>query len=150
MALLQKMGWKLGTGLGKNNEGSLEPLKLDIKTDRKGLTSQEEHSKKGRGHHGGKGHGGGAGGGGGGIVTHDLSSKHPVSALMELCNKRRWGPPDFQLVHESGPDHKKHFLFKVIINGNSYQPSVASNNKKMAKASTAAACLQELGLIPRT
>lgn len=36
MFLLQKMGWKQGEGLGKNNEGSKEPLMLDIKIDRKG------------------------------------------------------------------------------------------------------------------
>ena len=30
------MGWKHGEGLGKNNEGSKEPLLLDIKVDRKG------------------------------------------------------------------------------------------------------------------
>ena len=36
MALLQKMGWRPGEGLGKNKEGTLEPLKLEIKTDKKG------------------------------------------------------------------------------------------------------------------
>lgn len=36
MFLLQKMGWKQGEGLGKNNEGNKEPLLLDIKIDRKG------------------------------------------------------------------------------------------------------------------
>lgn len=36
MALLQKMGWKQGEGLGKNNEGSVEPLALDFKMDRRG------------------------------------------------------------------------------------------------------------------
>ena len=36
MFLLQKMGWKHGEGLGKNNEGSKEPLMLDVKVDRKG------------------------------------------------------------------------------------------------------------------
>ena len=36
MALLQKMGWQQGTGLGKHNEGKLEPLALDFKMDRKG------------------------------------------------------------------------------------------------------------------
>ena len=34
--LMAKMGWKQGEGLGKNNEGVLEPLALDVKTDRKG------------------------------------------------------------------------------------------------------------------
>lgn len=36
MALLQKMGWRPGEGLGKNKEGTLEPLKLEIKMDKKG------------------------------------------------------------------------------------------------------------------
>ena len=36
MLLLQKMGWNHGQGLGKNNEGSVEPLQLDDKVDRKG------------------------------------------------------------------------------------------------------------------
>ena len=36
MFLLQKMGWKPGDGLGKDNEGKKEPLMLDIKMDRKG------------------------------------------------------------------------------------------------------------------
>ncbi|CAG2240326.1 SON [Mytilus edulis] len=111
MALLQKMGWQQGTGLGKNNEGGLEPLALDFKMDRKG--------------------------------------KNPVSALVELCKKRRLGSPDFQMVHEGGNDHKMNFLFKVIVNGTEYQPSVASQNKKFAKAAAATAVLQEMGLVPR-
>ncbi|XP_035209233.1 protein SON-like, partial [Stegodyphus dumicola] len=35
MSLLKKMGWNPGEGLGKNKEGSLEPLVLSIKTDKK-------------------------------------------------------------------------------------------------------------------
>ena len=35
--MLQKMGWKPGEGLGKNKEGAIEPLLLDIKVDKKGL-----------------------------------------------------------------------------------------------------------------
>ena len=30
------MGWNHGQGLGKNNEGNVEPLQLDVKVDRKG------------------------------------------------------------------------------------------------------------------
>ena len=37
MALLQKMGWQPGEGLGKNKEGTLEPLKLEVKMDKKGI-----------------------------------------------------------------------------------------------------------------
>ncbi|KAF6212382.1 hypothetical protein GE061_012904 [Apolygus lucorum] len=36
MSLLQKMGWKPGEGLGKNHEGTLEPLRLPVKMDKKG------------------------------------------------------------------------------------------------------------------
>jgi len=34
--LLQKMGWKEGEGLGKDNSGPTNPLILDMKKDRKG------------------------------------------------------------------------------------------------------------------
>jgi len=131
--LLQRMGWNEGEGLGQNKQGNLEPLMLDVKVDRKGLTSSGEKPQK-TSHV---------------PVVKDLSGKHPVSALVELCNRRRWGAPDFQVVHESGPDHKKNFLFKVCINGMEYQPSIASNNKKHAKAQAATVCLQELGLVPK-
>lgn len=53
---------------------------------------------------------------------------------MELCAKRKWGAPDFDLVFEHGPAHKKQFVYKVVVNGVEYQPCVAVNNKKMAKA----------------
>lgn len=139
MFLLQKMGWKQGEGLGKNKEGKVEPLLLDVKVDRKGLVTQGEGKKGGGGTSAPKA-----------PVIKDLSGKHPVSALVELCNKRKWGPPQFEIIHESGPDHKKNFLFKVKVNGTEYQPSIASNNKKLAKAQSATVCLQELGLVPRT
>lgn len=42
-----------------------------------------------------------------------------------------------------------HFFFQVIVNGTEYQPSVASQNKKFAKAAAATAVLQEMGLVPR-
>uniref|UniRef100_A0A0B7AJ79 G-patch domain-containing protein n=1 Tax=Arion vulgaris TaxID=1028688 RepID=A0A0B7AJ79_9EUPU len=136
MFLLQKMGWKQGEGLGKNNEGSREPLMLDIKVDRRGLTTAAEFPRH-------KAHAVGV------PRAKDLSNKHPVSALMELCNRRRWGLPLFTVVSESGPDHKKSFLFKVMVNNVEYQPTMASSNKKTAKAQCAAICLQEMGLLPR-
>jgi len=136
--LLEKMGWKDGMALGKSNEGALEPLVLEIKTDRKGLSSQEEGPKRPMP-----------------IVTpgmapvaKDLSGKHPVSALMELAVRRKWGPPQWELV-ETGIGHNKNFMFKVHVGGTWYQPTVASNNKKHAKAMSATVCLQAMGLLPR-
>jgi len=35
--LMEKMGWKAGSGLGKNNEGIKVPIPVEIKTDRKGI-----------------------------------------------------------------------------------------------------------------
>lgn len=34
--LMQKMGWREGEGLGKNKNGTVEPIVVDFKTDRKG------------------------------------------------------------------------------------------------------------------
>lgn len=42
MHLLQKMGWRPGEGLGKSKNGSLQPLLLEVKMDRKGLVTSEE------------------------------------------------------------------------------------------------------------
>ncbi|XP_069744913.1 protein SON-like isoform X2 [Narcine bancroftii] len=132
--LMQKMGWKEGEGLGKNKNGTVEPIIVDFKTDRKGLVAEGEKTQKKFGNF---------------PTLKDLSGKHPVSALMEICNKRKWPPPDFLMVRDSGPDHCKHFLFKVMINGTEYKPSLASPNKKHAKASAATIALRALGLVPK-
>ena len=42
MHLLQRMGWKPGEGLGKYKEGDVEPLSLDVKMDKKGLTGDAD------------------------------------------------------------------------------------------------------------
>lgn len=46
MALLQKMGWRPGEGLGKNKEGTLEPLQLEVKLDKRGLISEQDIGQK--------------------------------------------------------------------------------------------------------
>jgi len=81
-------------------------------------------------------------------VPTDLSGKHPVSALMELCSKRRWGEPLFNTVSDTGDSHRRKFIMKVMVGGKWYEPSVASDNKKMAKSNAAKHCLQEMGLVP--
>ncbi|XP_064488769.1 serine/arginine repetitive matrix protein 2-like [Ornithodoros turicata] len=131
MHLLRKMGWNPGEGLGKNKEGALEPLLPNIKTDKKGLVSEEEVKRQ--------------------VVpaVQELGGKHPVSALTEYCIKHRLGPPEFTLANESGPDHKKTFIFKVKVNGQEYQPVERSINKKHAKAQAALVCLQHLGIVAK-
>lgn len=138
--MLKKMGWNDGEGLGKNKSGDVNPLTLDIKFDKKGLMAAEEGPNPKRA-------------GSGGVVTmtacKDLSGKHPISALTELCSKRRWGPPIFTQAFECGPPHKKQYVFKVNVNGQDYQPTVAVDNKKKAKSNAAMACLQQMGLVPK-
>ncbi|XP_071540632.1 uncharacterized protein [Panulirus ornatus] len=145
LKMLQKMGWSPGEGLGKNKEGTIEPLMLDVKMDKKGFHAQEEVTPKKQPI----------------PLAKDLADplqqntfitsvgKHPVSLLVELCSKNKWSPPDFEMVFDCGPDHKKNFLMKVMVNGQEFKPSVAASTKKMAKANAAAAYLQSLGLYPR-
>nr|XP_034970514.1 protein SON isoform X1 [Zootoca vivipara] len=132
--LMRKMGWREGEGLGKNKEGNKEPILVDFKTDRKGLVAVGEKTQKRHGPF---------------SAVKDLSGKHPVSALLEVCNKRRWMPPIFALVNDNRPEHNKHFLFKVLVNGIEYKPNSVSPNKKHAKAMAATVALQALGLVPK-
>ena len=48
-----------------------------------------------------------------GGVVKDLSGKHPVSALMEVCSKRRWGQPEFTLLTDPGAGNNRSYLYKV-------------------------------------
>ena len=140
--LLQKMGWKEGEGLGKTKEGDTEPIQFkEIKTDRKGLVSQEEDNFNFEVQKQEKTkskfseikstsfwnwHGTGMKGPENlkdrmknckkelkEKVPLDLSGKHPVSAIMELCSKKRWNEPKF--ISEMGPAG---FKFKVGILSN--------------------------------
>jgi len=138
--LLEKMGWSEGMGLGKNAQGNAEPLVLDFKINREGLSSTNE-SSDGPSFMGRKGFAGG--------IVKDLSGKHPVSALMEVCSKRRWGQPEFTLLTDPGAGNNRSYLYKVRVYDTEYQPACPSLNKKTAKAASATVALQALGLVPR-
>uniref|UniRef100_H3C5M8 G patch domain-containing protein 11 n=1 Tax=Tetraodon nigroviridis TaxID=99883 RepID=H3C5M8_TETNG len=45
-ALLQKMGYKAGQGLGKEGSGRVDPIPLNIKTDRGGIGMEEMKKRK--------------------------------------------------------------------------------------------------------
>ena len=55
MRMLQNMGWKQGTPLGRNNEGYVAPITFDVKVGRGGLTSCEEKPAAGARGFGGSG-----------------------------------------------------------------------------------------------
>lgn len=49
------------------------------------------------------------------ILDLFIAEKHPVTLLKEYCRKRKFEAPVYELCFESGPDHKKNFMFKVIV-----------------------------------
>ncbi|VDM68519.1 unnamed protein product [Strongylus vulgaris] len=131
MRLMQKMGWRPGEGLGPDGMGSVEPLVLDVKNDRKGLVAQDDIGAKG------------------GVKSGDvIATKHPVSMVMELCAKRKWPAPTF-ISHESGPSNLREFKCTAIVNGVEYKSDVISRSKKDAKSVACQIVLQSLGLVPR-
>lgn len=128
----------------------MQPLLLDVKLDKKGLVAQEDHGNYVRRPVGG--------GGGGGVVKkrntpstaplEGIGEKHPVCLLNELTSKRKWTPPLYSVVTEHGPSHSRMFLFSVQVNGQTFTPEKASNNKKEAKLLAAKQCLQQIGILP--
>lgn len=40
-------------------------------------------------------------------------------------------------------------FYQVVVNGEAYQPSIASDNKKKAKSDAATAALQQMGLLEK-
>ena len=97
----------------------------------------------------------------------DLSKKHPISALIELSTKRKWGNPIYDKVFECGQPHNRQYIFKVgrssewclgmlledvlfqvNVNGRDFETTVAAESKKKAKANAATAALRSLGLLP--
>ncbi|XP_017074146.2 protein Son [Drosophila eugracilis] len=164
MTLLQKMGWKPGEGLGRCKTGSLQPLLLDVKLDKRGLVSREDlkplpsrqsaaqrRNKIATGPVGGGGLAGSGvvpGPGPGTAIPLITQDKHPVCVLNELTSKNKWTPPQYKLRQDTGPAHNRSFLFSVEINGQTYTPDRGCNNKKEAKLNAATLCLRSLGILP--
>ncbi|KAF7635240.1 hypothetical protein Mgra_00005355 [Meloidogyne graminicola] len=126
MRLMQRMGWKPGQGLGKNAAGPTEPLYLDVKSDKKGFFSEylERIPKR--------------------ESVLDPTGKNPISVLMEVCSRNRWMNPEF-ICDELGPHNNRRYLWKAILNGVEYSPSLPSSNKKAGKAQVCMVVLEALG-----
>eukprot|EP00118_Oscarella_pearsei_P011763 m.81648 g.81648 ORF g.81648 m.81648 type:complete len:627 (+) comp36241_c0_seq2:202-2082(+) len=131
LKILHKMGWKDGQALGKTGTGNINPLEMPVKFDRKGLSSEDEVSRKKRP-----------------LATSQLhmEGRHPVSVLMEIATQLQWVPPCFELVKCDGPPHARQFLFKVTVNGSQFEAKAPACTKKEAKAKAALAALQGLGI----
>ena len=66
-----------------------------------------------------------------------MTDRNPVVGLMKIATKLIWESPKYVQVLECGPTHKKMYIFKVVANGNEYQPTIASVTKKEARANAA-------------
>jgi len=67
------------------------------------------------------------------------------SALQHHVQQESDTPPQYLLLGERGPDHEKHFLVAVEIDGRRF-PSVWGKNKKEAEQQAARAAMVELGI----
>lgn len=132
--LLEKMGWADGQALGKLGVGDVEPLVIDFKLDRRGLNAIDEVHKGQKAKLELR------------ASTQPLnvlSGKHPVSAINEVCQKRRWPLPTWTTI-ESGHRWK----MSIRVCEESYTPETFSSTKKTAKMAAARIALIEMGLIP--
>jgi len=132
--LLEKMGWSDGQALGKLGVGDVEPLVIDFKLDRRGLNAIDEVHKGQKAKLELR------------ASTQPLnilSGKHPVSAINEVCQKRRWPLPTWTTI-ESG--HRWKMAIRVCEE--TYTPETFASTKKTAKMAAARVSLIEMGLIP--
>ena len=131
--LLEKMGWQEGQALGKLGVGDVEPLVIDFKLDRRGLNAIDEVHKGQKAK----------------LQLressqplHILSGKHSVSAINEVCQKRRWPLPTWTTL-ESG----EKWRMAIRVCEETYTPATLSSTKKTAKMAAARIALIEMGLL---
>jgi len=56
--------------------------------------------------------------------------RDPKTTLQEYVQKRYKERPVYEVVEERGPDHKKEFIVKLIINGNEVARGAGSSKRK--------------------
>ena len=63
--------------------------------------------------------------------------KNPISELQEMCAKRAWPAPVYNILSQTGPPHDRRFMFQVKVNLKNFQPKHGSPTKQEAKAAAA-------------
>lgn len=72
------------------------------------------------------------------ITSHQFQQNYK-SALQHLVQSRQGKSPNYQVINEEGPDHKKEFHVTVVISGKSYGPGIGSNKKEAEQRAAKAA-----------
>lgn len=145
MNMMQKMGWNPGQGLGRSENGALEPSFPEIKMNKRGLDVSQKQLKVPFSMKAGRG---------GrkqstGTIKLVTEGKNPVSILEEYCSKRKLVAPKYEAIVDEGPVHAKNFVFKVTVDGKHYSAEKGSNVKKTARLEAAKKCLIELAILPK-
>lgn len=75
------------------------------------------------------------------LVNIQEKASHPLkdykSRLQEYVQSKGLSAPKYQVVEESGPDHDKHFVIEVVVNG---EPWGRGEGKSKSTAEQNAAC----------
>lgn len=73
-----------------------------------------------------------------------IDGLNPKGKLSEICDKNCWDLPEYRLINEQGPDHKKSFTIGLYVQG--AQVSTGTGCKiKDAEADAAEKFLKEMG-----
>jgi ribonuclease-3 len=62
--------------------------------------------------------------------AESLGEPDQKSALMEWCQSRGWPMPDYRVVNESGPDHRKRFIVEVHLKGQVFASGEGASKKE--------------------
>ena len=72
-----------------------------------------------------------------------IDGLNPKGKLSEICDKNGWDLPEYRLINEQGPDHKKMFTIGLYVCGE--QVSIGTGHKiKDAEADAAEKYLKEI------
>jgi ribonuclease-3 len=82
-----------------------------------------------------------------GEIMTDTHEKNYKSLLQDYAQRNVSAIPQYRVLKEVGPDHKKRFQVVVELDSRTHG-SAWGSNKKEAEQSAAKVALQELGLIP--
>lgn len=79
------------------------------------------------------------------VLQHRLY-KDAKSDLQERVQGKKWPTPEYRVIESSGPDHEKHFIIEVVINGTSFARG-EGKSKQVAQQQAASAALEKLNQI---
>ncbi|KAL5267881.1 hypothetical protein ACHWQZ_G004809 [Mnemiopsis leidyi] len=131
-SIMRKFGWREGKPLGTTGAGSLAPIEITVKIDRKGLKNEREFIKKKPE--------GLAKNEGPNWICKVVNTKNPVCGISEIHQALGLPTPVFKLVSEDNGV----FKWNVSTNWGCFTPFKATKSKKQAKSECAYQALKEI------